>query len=130
MIGRLIKMAAALGLLVAIGCEVTDSLSSEPNFGDPYTVATDTASPSAAPRLNTEGLHVTVQHSGGCRGHRYILHFRVHGDTTELWLQHKARGDTCEALITRPLLLDVSLRVLETEHVVLLAPDDAVFTLR
>ena len=130
MIGRLIKMATALGLLVAIGCEVTDSLSSEPNFGDPYTVATDTASPSAVPRLNTEGLHVTVQHNGDCRGHRYILHFRVHGDTTELWLQHNAKGDTCEALITRPLLLDVSLRVLETEHVVLLAPDNAVFTLR
>ncbi len=130
MIGRLIKMAAALGLLIAIGCEVTDSLSSEPNFGDPYTVATDTAPPSVAPRLDTKGLHVTVQHSGGCRGHRYIVHFRVHGDTTELWLQHNARGDTCEALITKPLLLHVSLRVLETEHVVLLAPDGGVFTLR
>ncbi len=129
MIGRLIKMAVALGLLIAIGCEVTDTLSSTPNFGDPYTVATGTASPSVVPWLDTEGLHVTVQHSGGCRGHRYIVHFRVHGDTTELWLQHKAKGDTCEALITRPLLLDVSLRVLETEHVVLLAPDDAVFTL-
>ncbi len=130
MIGRLIKMAVALGLLIAIGCEVTDNLSSTPNFGDPYTVAADTALPSVVPRLDTEGLHVTVQHSGGCRGHHYIVHFRVHGDTTELWLQHKAKGDTCEALITRPLLLDVSLRVLETEHVVLLAPDGGVFTLR
>ncbi len=73
---------------------------------------------------------MTVQHSGGCRGHRYIVHFRIHGDTTELWLQHNAKGDTCEALITRPLLLDVSLRVLETEHVVLLAPGGGVFTLR
>ena len=128
MIGRLIKMAAVLGLLIAIGCEVTDSLSSEPNFGDPYTV--DTAPPSVAPRLDTKGLPVTVQHSGGCRGHRYIVHFRIHGDTTELWLQHNARGDTCEALITNSLLLHVSLRVLETEHVVLLAPDGGVFTLR
>ncbi len=54
MIGRLIKMAAAFGLLIAIGCEVTDTLSSEPNFGDPYTVATDTASPNVAPRLDTK----------------------------------------------------------------------------
>jgi len=130
MIGRLLKVAVALGLLVAIGCEITDTLSSEPHFGDPYTVAIDTTPRRVAPRLNAEGLHVTVQHSGSCRGHRYSLHFRVHGDTTELWLQHKANGDTCEALITRPLLLDVSRRVLETEHVVLLAPDGAVFTLR
>ena len=59
MIGRFFKTIALIGLLIALGCEVTDNLSSEPDFGDPYTIATAASPFTIAPRLDAHGLHVT-----------------------------------------------------------------------
>ena len=128
MIGSLFKTAALLGLLIALGCEVTDTLSSEPNFGDTYSVVTD--DPTAVPRLDTDGLHATVQYSGGCKAHLFDVHFQVVGDTTQIWLQHDANNDACEAYLTVTIQRPVSARALETPNVVLLTPDGAVFPLR
>ena len=128
MIGSLFKTAAFLGLLIALGCEITDTLSSEPDFGDTYSVVTD--DPTAAPRLDTDGLHTTVQYAGGCKAHLFDIQFQVAGDTTEIWLQHDANNDACEAFLTETLQLPVSARALETPNVVLLVPDGSAYPLR
>jgi len=128
MFGPMFKTAACLALLIALGCEVTDSLSSDPDFGDTYAIVLD--DPAVAPRLDAEGLHLTVQYSGGCNAHVFDVHFRIVGETTEIWLQHDANGDACEAYLTEPLRRTVSSRALETPSVVLLSPDGAVVTLR
>ncbi len=130
MIGRLFKTIAFLSLLIALGCEVTDSLSSEPNFGDPYTIATAASPSTIAPRLDAHRLHVTVQYSGGCRTHDFQLQYRIQGETTEIWLRHDGNGDLCEAYLTETRQLAVSFRALETENVVLLTPDGTIFSLR
>ena len=128
MTGSLFKTAAFIGLLIALGCEVTDTLLSEPNFGDTYSVVTD--DPATAPRLDTEGLHTTVQYGGGCKAHLFDVEFRVAGDTTEIWLRHDANNDACEAFLTETLQLPVSARALETPNVVLLVPDGSAYPLR
>ena len=130
MFARSYKILALLGLLIALGCEVSDSLSSEPEFGDPYTIATATTPNAIAPRLDANGLHVTVQFSGGCRTHSFQVHYRTQGETTEIWLRHDGNGDLCEAYLTETRQLAVSARALETETVVLLAPDGTIFPLR
>ena len=128
--GQLFKTTALIGLIIALGCEVTDNLSSEPDFGDPYTIATAVTPNTIAPRLDASGLHVTVQFSGGCRTHNFQLQYRIQGETTEIWLRHNGNGDLCEAYLTETRQLAVSFRALETENVVLLAPDGMVFPLR
>ena len=128
--GQLFKTTALIGLIIALGCEVTDTLSSEPDFGDPYTIATAVTPNTTAPRLDAGGLHVTVQYSGGCRAHDFQLQYRIQGKTTEIWLRHNGNGDRCEAYLTETRQLAVSFRALETENVVLLAPDGAAFPLR
>lgn len=130
MIGRLFKTIAFLSLLIALGCEVTDSLSSEPHFGDPYTIATAVSPSTIAPRLDAHRLHVTVQYSGGCRTHTFDLQYQAQGDTTEIWLRHDGNSDQCEAYLTETRQFTVSSRVLETANVVLLLPDGTAFTLR
>ncbi len=124
--GRLFLIAT----LLVIGCEVTDSLSTEVDFGDPYTIAAEDAPPVVPPRLDAEGLHVSVRYSGGCKTHLFLVQFLSRGDTTEIWLHHDANGDRCEALLTNTLTLKVPVRVLDTENVVLLSPDGASFKLR
>ena len=126
MFGPFLKTAAFIGLLIALGCEVSDTLSSEPDFGDAYSIVTE----APVPRLDADGLHVDVQYSGGCRAHVFDLHFRAIGNTTEIWLQHDANGDACEAFLTETLRRTVSARVLETPNVVLLVPDGSVYPLR
>ena len=128
MIGSLFKTAAFFGLLIALGCEVTDTLSSEPDFGDAYSIVTDNQT--LAPRLDTNGLHATVQYSGGCKAHLFDVHFQAGGDTTEIWLRHDGNNDACEAYLTETLQLQISSRALETPNVVLLLPSGAVYTLR
>ena len=128
MLGSVFKTAAFTGLLIALGCEAADSLSSEPDFGDVYSIAIQ--APAITPRLDADGLHVTVQYSGGCKAHVFDVHFRTTGNTTEVWLQHDANGDACEAVLTETLQREVSARVLETPNVVLLVPDGSTFPLR
>jgi len=128
--GQLFKTTALIGLIIALGCEVTDNLSSEPEFGDPYTIATTVTPTTTAPRLDASGLHVTVQYSGGCRTHEFQLQYRIQGETTEIWLRHDDNGDLCEAYLTETRQLAVSFRALETENVVLLTPDGTIFSLR
>ncbi len=130
MIGRLFKTFALIGLLIALGCEVTDSLSSEPDFGDPYTIATAASPSTIAPRLDAHGLHVTLQYSGGCRTHSFYLQYQPQGDTTEIWLRHDGNRDQCEAYLSETRQFTVSSRALETANVVLLLPDGAAFPLR
>ncbi len=130
MIGRLFKTIALIGLLIALGCEVTDSLSSEPDFGDPYTIATAASPSTIAPRLDVHGLHVTLQYSGGCRTHAFYLRYHTQSDTTEIWLRHDGNSDQCEAYLSETRQFTVSSRALETANVVLLVPDGAVFPLR
>ena len=128
--GPLFKTTALIGLIIALGCEVTDNLSSEPEFGDPYTIATAVTPNTTAPRLDASGLHVTVQYSGGCRTHDFQLQYRIQHETTEIWLRHDGHGDLCEAYLTKTRQLAVSFRALETENVVLLAPNGTIFSLR
>ena len=128
MFGPLVKTIAFTGLIIALGCEVSNSLSSAPDFGDAYSVLPE--GPIATPRLDADGLHVTVQYSGGCKAHVFDVHFRSAGNTTEVWLKHDANNDACEAFLTEPLQRTISTRVLETPNVVLLAPDGSVFPLR
>lgn len=128
MFGRLFKLIASLSVIIALGCEVTDSLSTEPNFGDSYTIVTDGSG--VTPRLDADNLHVTVQYGGGCEPHLFDLHYQVIGDTTEIWLEHDANGDTCEAYLSATLQRPVSVRALETPNVVLLVPGGEVITLR
>jgi len=128
--GPLFKTTALIGLIIALGCEVTDNLSSEPEFGDPYTIATALTPNTTAPRLDASGLHVTVQYSGGCRTHDFQLQYRIQHETTEIWLRHDGHGDLCEAYLTETRQLAVSFRALETENVVLLAPNGTIFSLR
>lgn len=130
MIVRILRTTVLVGLVIALGCEVSDSLSSEPSFGDPYTIATATSPNVATPRLDADGLHVTVQYSGGCKAHTFDVRFRVRGASTEIWIEHDDRGDLCEAYNTLPLSLAVSRRALETATVVLLTPDDTEIPLR
>lgn len=128
--GQSFRLIALLGLLIALGCEVTDNLSAMPDFGDPYAIATETTPNTTAPRLDAQGLHVTVQFSGGCRTHTFDLQYRIQGDTTEIWLRHDSDGDLCEAYLTETRQLAVSPRALETESVVLLSPDGMIIPLR
>ncbi len=127
---RLLALATFACTMLVIGCEVTDALSTEIDFGDPYVIATETTPPAVQPRLDAEGLHLTVQYSGGCKTHAFFVQFLRRGDTTEVWLRHDARADPCEAYLTETLTRAVPMRVLDTEHVVLLAPDGASFKLR
>lgn len=128
--GQSFRFVALFGLLIALGCEVTDNLSSEPDFGDPYVIALEATPNTIAPRLDADGLHLTVQYSGGCRTHGFQLQFRIQGETTEIWLRHDGNGDQCEAYLTETRQLAVSSRALETESVVLLTPDGMIFPLR
>ena len=128
--GQLFKTIALIGLLIALGCEVSDSLSTEPDFGDPYTIATAITPNTTVPRLDAGGLHVSVQYNGGCRSHGFHLEYRIQGETTEIWLRHDGKGDLCEAYLTETRQLAVSFRALETENVVLLAPNGTIFSLR
>ena len=128
MLGSFIKTIAFIGLIIALGCEASNSLSSDPDFGDAYSITRDGSN--ATPRLDADGLHVTVQYSGGCKAHVFDVHFRTTGNTTEVWLQHDANGDACEAFLTETLQRTVSTRILETPNVVLLTPDGSSFPLR
>ena len=118
---------ALAGLLLAFGCEVTDVLVPEPDFGDAYTVVLQDH---AAPRLDASELHVTVQFSGGCKAHHFELHSRLLQDTTELWLEHDANNDNCEAYLTEPVNRRVSASLLERPNIVLLLPDGSAYPLR
>ncbi len=128
MFGSVFKTALFIGLIIALGCEASNSLSSDPDFGDAYSITTQP--PATTPRLDAAGLHVTVQYSGGCKAHVFDVRFRTSGNTTEVWLQHDANGDLCEAFLTETLQLAISTRVLETPNVVLLSPDGSSFPLR
>lgn len=130
MIGRLLRITVLVGLAIALGCEVSDSLSSEPNFGDSYTIATETSPNVTAPRLDVDGLHVTVHYSGGCRAHVFELHYRLRGETSEIWLHHDGNGDSCEAYLTETRQMSISRRALETATVVLLTPEGNTISLR
>ncbi|MFQ5571077.1 MAG: hypothetical protein ACE5G0_15465 [Rhodothermales bacterium] len=130
MFGRFFATVLLTGLLLAFGCEVTETLTSEPAFGDPYTLADASIPTAIAPRLDVDGLHVTVQYSGGCLSHQFKVLFTSRGDTTEIWLHHDGNGDRCEAYLTETLTLSVPSSVLDTENVVLLAPGGAVVQLR
>ena len=116
------------GLLLALGCEVTNVLDAEPDFGDGYQVLTNNQT--VAPRLDAEGLHVTVQYGGGCADHDFELRTRIRQNTTEFWFEHDANGDMCEALLSETLRRDVPARLLEQPNVVLLLPDGTAYPLR
>ena len=124
----LLRTTAFCAVLIALGCEVTNVLSSDTNFGDDYRIVTEDAS--ATPRLDVDGLQVTVQYSGGCKTHRFDVRYQIAGDTTEIWLEHDANGDGCEAYLTEPLTLSISPRALETPNVLLLTPEGSKITLR
>ena len=130
MIVRPFILAVVLGLLFMAGWHASGTLSSEPDFGDPYSIAIESTLSVVAPRLDTKRLHVTVEHWGGCRRHDFRLHTRVRGDATELWFEHEGNGDECEIRQSMTLHVGVSPRVLETSQVRLLAPDGAMFALR
>lgn len=116
------------GLLLALGCEVTNVLDAEPDFGDEYWVLTNNQT--VAPRLDAQGLHVTVNYAGGCKDHHFEFHTRVRQNTTEFWFEHDDKGDTCEAIVGETLRRNVPAHLLERPNIVLLLPGDTAYPLR
>lgn len=110
-------LALPLFALLAVGC---DSSGIEVDFGDPYRVA-----PGADVTLEGLTLRVPVTYSGGCAEHRFrpFSDFQTE-DTTRLWLVHDANGDTCEALITDTLDVQLSGADLVPPHLDLVIPAD------
>ncbi len=95
-------------LMAGPGCNGTSGLSDgEPDFGDPYTIATAPSPelPDEPPAVNRDSLMVAVQYPGGCRDHDFHLNHRTRRDTMELWITHDANGDDCEAHIFERLTL-------------------------
>ncbi len=129
MLGRPFVTLLLCGALLFIGCEITETLSGS-EFGDPYALAHTMSATTIAPRLDVEGLHVSVQYSGGCTVHYFKARYRSHDDTTEIWLEHDGNGDRCEGYTTETQTHRISTEVLDTEHVLLLAPDGSVVPLR
>lgn len=128
----LFALILVLCIGVTQGCDVTDTLKLNftSSFGDAYTIASHEEPGAIVPRLGADGLHVSVQYSGGCREHEFVVRHAVHHDTTEIWLFHDNNGDACEAYLTDTRLLSVPSTVYNTEHVVLLAPEGTEFSLR
>lgn len=107
---RLSLVLAASLLLALAGCTnpvAGDGGSPPVTFGDPYTVVVpplpdDPPLPPnyLPPVLDGDRLSVTVTYGGGCAEHVFTLHARPAGLLTDVWLEHDAGGDRCEALIT------------------------------
>jgi len=79
-----------------------------PDLGDAYTVEMQ-----PTPLLDGDVLRVTVSYSGGCQDHAFELAYSVVGMEPELWLDHDANGDLCEAYITETLDIPVPAEALE-----------------
>ena len=130
----LFALGLCLGVGLAGGCQVTDSLNSVLGegiaFGDAYQIITDGTPQTALPRLDVADLHVWVRYSGGCRTHGFRVSTRRHDDTVELWLKHDANDDLCEALILEERVLPVPTDVLTAPRIVLLGPDGTTWPLR
>ena len=52
-------------------------------------------------------VSVTVSMGGGCAEHSFEAHYRVDGAAVTLWLRHDGHHDTCEALLTRDVLIEL-----------------------
>ncbi len=80
----------------------------------------------AAANIVGSSLEVEYQHSGGCRDHQYFACFS-YLDDTDRWLvrvHHDDKGDTCEALITGTLDIDLTnLPTMPTEVLEIQSPN-------
>ena len=94
---------AVIGLA---GCDTASS--TIPTLGDAYAVEMQ-----PAPLLDGDVLRVTVSYSGGCKDHTFELAYSTTGAEPELWLEHDANQDSCEAYITRALDIPVPVDALE-----------------
>jgi len=118
-------------MILIIGCDTngetlsSTQLAAEVNFGDSYMIAK-----SDPPRLEARDLYLIVQYGGGCADHEFDVRSHIQNDTSYVWLQHDGNGDSCEAYLTDPLHRRVLLSVLESQHIILLGPEDQSFTLR
>ena len=120
-------------VLLALALPACDSAAdAEPTFGDPYLVAADPA-PAVIASAAVAGdarLAVTVEYSGGCEEHDFVLRSRDLGDQVEVWFVHDGRGDPCDALITETLTAALPGAAVEAEALVLQTPFGAPVTLR
>ena len=100
-----ILLAVVIGMLIGLpGCDTASS--TEPDLGDPYVVEMQ-----PAPLLDGDVLRVTVSYSGGCADHTFELAYSATG--SQLWLQHDANGDLCEAYLTQSLDISVPAEALD-----------------
>lgn len=137
------SLTLALGALLvgfSAGCELLsndgdDDGTPHPvivDFGDPYNVITRFSSdePPTLPRIRGDSLVVRVQYGGGCREHAFALrHQQFDPMGAELWLEHDAHDDACEALVTDWIVQALPDALRGTPFLRLLAPDTS-YTVR
>jgi hypothetical protein len=101
--------AVSVGLVLAFGaCDARAPAGEEPGCvegTDPFTI-TDHA-------LEGRALRLAVEYAGGCEDHTFAVWWSgafapSNPPMITLELQHHARGDSCEALISDEILIDLS----------------------
>ena len=120
----------ALLALALAGCD--SAADAEPTFGDPYLILAEPAPVvvMADPAAGDARLAVTVEYSGGCEEHAFVLRSRDLGDRVEVWFVHDGRGDACEALVTEALTAVLPGAAAEAEALVLQTPSGVPVVLR
>ena len=89
-----------VSLFLLVSASACDSAADPaPTFGDDYRVLAEPAPPTAQGGQVT----ATVEYSGGCAEHDFVLRSRETSDGIEVWFVHDGRGDACEAAITETL---------------------------
>ncbi len=122
------RLASLVLLLLALpACD--SAMDAEPTFGDPYQV-----SQAPAPAVVVTGtdarLAVTVEYSGGCEEHDFVLRSRDLGDQVEVWFVHDGRGDACDRAVTEALTAALPGVAAEAETLVLQTPAGVAVPLR
>ncbi len=130
----LTSLASIVVLVFASGCEIVsnnsdgDTPAGFTEFGDPYTLIARTlfGTGDLMPNLAGNVINVRVQYSGGCEDHTFDLNYRLRQENTiaELWVQHDANGDGCEALITNELRYILPDEVSDSATIIFIGPDD------
>ena len=122
-------------LLLVLSLAACDSAAdAEPTFGDAYQVVAEPApvvvvTSTSAPADDTR-LAVTVEYSGGCEDHAFVLRSRDFGDAMEVWFVHDGRGDTCEGIVVEALTAALPGAAAEAEALVLVTPSGERVALR
>ncbi len=100
-----------------------------PSFGDTYKIATS-GNDVAAPVLKDGLLILWVSYSGGCEEHGFTLNQADGADKVQLWFNHEANSDPCEAYLTGKIEADFTQDITNDKSIELLNPNGDPFTLR